>query len=103
MLGLGTPKQSTTRTQPGDGIVLYTTPWCPFCIRAKALLDQKHVSYHDIDVAAHPELRQTMQQFSHGSHTVPQIFIGDQHIGGCDELYALERQNTLNSLLKGLS
>lgn len=97
MFGLG--GQTATQTEPGEGVVLYTTPWCPFCVRAKQLLDSKNVSYHDIDVAAQPELRQTMRKYSNGSHTVPQIFIGDQHIGGCDELYALERQGALDALL----
>ena len=80
-------------------IILYTTPWCPFCIRAKQLLGSKGVEYTDIDVAAEPAKRQEMIEKS-GRNTVPQIWIDELHVGGCDELYALERQGRLNELLK---
>ena len=81
-------------------VTLYSTPWCPFCIRAKALLKQKGVEVTDIDVSARPELRREMIERS-GRHTVPQIWINDTHVGGCDELYALERQGQLDAMLAG--
>lgn len=80
-------------------VVMYTTPWCPFCIRAKQLLNSKGVEYTDIDVAAQPQKRQDMIEKS-GRTSVPQIWIDALHVGGCDELYALERQGQLNELLK---
>nr|WP_319248807.1 glutaredoxin 3 [uncultured Celeribacter sp.] len=82
-------------------VTLYTTPICPFCVAAKRLLDSKGVSYTDIDVMASPERRQEMMQKAHGRHTVPQIFIGDTHVGGCDELHALDRAGKLDPLLAG--
>ena len=77
---------------------VYLTRWCPFCTRAIALLDSKQVEYTAIDVDADPALRQEMMQRS-GRRTVPQIFIGDTHVGGCDDLFALERQGKLDSLI----
>ena len=79
-------------------VVIYSTPWCPYCIRAKRLLNDKGADFTDIDVSADPALRQEMIRLS-GRNTVPQIWIGEQHIGGCDELYALERQRRLDELL----
>jgi glutaredoxin 3 len=79
-------------------VVIYSTPWCPYCIRAKRLLGEKGVSFTDIDISADPALRQEMIQRS-GRHTVPQIWIGEQHVGGCDDLFALERQRKLDELL----
>lgn len=81
-------------------VEIYTTRWCPFCIRAKMLLEQKGVSYQEIAVDQQPELRAQMMAKSGGNHTVPQIFIDQQHIGGCDDLYALERQGKLDPLLQ---
>jgi glutaredoxin 3 len=80
-------------------VEIYLTRWCPFCTRARMLLDQKGVQYNAIDVDADPSLRQTMRERAGGAHTVPQIFIGDTHVGGCDDLYALERQGKLDTLL----
>ncbi|NIY79403.1 MAG: glutaredoxin 3 [Rhodobacteraceae bacterium] len=80
-------------------VTLYTTPICPYCIAAKRLLDSKGVTYTDIDVMRDPTKRQEMMQKSNGGHTVPQIFIGDTHVGGCDELHALERAGKLDPLL----
>lgn len=80
-------------------VTLYTTQWCPFCIRAKQLLEQKGAAYDEISVDGRPELRQEMMQKS-GRYTVPQIWIGDRHVGGCDELYALERGGRLDALLR---
>ncbi|MDI9845799.1 glutaredoxin 3 [Legionella pneumophila] len=80
-------------------VILYTTGYCPYCIKAKELLDRKKVIYTEICVDLQPELREEMIQKS-GRRTVPQIFINGQAIGGCDDLYALEAQGTLNELLK---
>lgn len=83
-------------------VELYTSPFCGFCMRAKALLDHKGVDYTDIDVMMDPGKRQEMMSRSGGRHTVPQIFIGEEHIGGCDELLALERAGKLDPLLQVL-
>ncbi|SIQ45440.1 glutaredoxin 3 [Marinobacterium stanieri] len=77
---------------------IYLTRWCPFCTRAIALLDSKQVEYTAIDVDANPALRQEMMTRSE-RRTVPQIFIGETHVGGCDELFALEREGKLDALL----
>ncbi|WP_226551750.1 glutaredoxin 3 [Celeribacter naphthalenivorans] len=82
-------------------VTLYTTPICPYCIAAKRLLDSKGVTYTDIDVMRDPSKRQEMMQKANGGHTVPQIFIGDTHVGGCDDLHALERAGKLDPLLAG--
>lgn len=79
-------------------VVIYTTRYCPYCVRAKQLLAHKGVAFHEIAVDAQPELRREMEARS-GRYTVPQIWIGERHIGGCDELYALEQRGELNSLL----
>jgi glutaredoxin 3 len=79
-------------------VLIYTTRWCPFCIRAKALLDQKGVSYQEIPVDGDPATRQQMAERA-GQTSVPQIWIGGQHIGGCDQLYGLERSGGLDPLL----
>ena len=79
-------------------VLMYSTSWCPFCVRAKRLLTEKGVVFTDIDISGSGELRQEMIQRS-GQRTVPQIWIGEQHIGGCDDLYALERKGQLDSLL----
>ncbi|WP_265501848.1 glutaredoxin 3 [Paracoccus beibuensis] len=82
-------------------VEIYTTRTCPFCIRAKQLLNQKGVSYSEIDVGADPSLRAAMTQRANGKRTVPQIFVGATHVGGCDELYALDRAGKLDPLLTG--
>ena len=79
-------------------VQIYTTRFCPFCIRAKQLLDKKNVPYNEISVDGRPELRSERNSRS-GRHTVPQIWIGDQHIGGNDELWALDRNGKLDGLL----
>ncbi|MFT5720368.1 MAG: glutaredoxin 3 [Motiliproteus sp.] len=79
--------------------VIYSTAYCPFCVRAKALLDSKEIAYKEIRVDLQPQLRSEMLTRSGGSRTVPQIFIGDLHVGGCDELTTLERQGRLDALL----
>ena len=80
-------------------IEIYTSPLCGFCHAAKRLLTSKDVSFTEIGVARAPDKRQEMLSRAHGRHTVPQIFIGDTHIGGCDDLYALERSGKLDPLL----
>ena len=82
-------------------VEIYTTPLCGFCHAAKRLLNQKGVSFAEVDVAAQPERRAEMTQRANGWRTVPQIFIGDTHVGGCDDLYALERAGKLDPLLAG--
>lgn len=79
-------------------VVIYTTRWCPFCIRAKHLLQQKQVSFEEIPVDSDRDLRAEMAQRA-GRTSVPQIWINNEHIGGCDELYALERRGALDTLL----
>lgn len=88
---------SATGFQP---IVMYTTRFCPYCIRARSLLQSKGWDYQDIRVDADQGLRSEMMQKS-GKHTVPQIWIGDQHIGGCDELFRLEQGNQLKAMVMG--
>ena len=78
-------------------IIIYTKEQCPYCVRAKQLLDRKGVSYQEIRVDLHPEKREEL--IRQGRRTVPQIFIDNQAIGGCDDLYALERDGKLNALL----
>ncbi len=79
-------------------ITVYSSDWCPFCTRAKMLLDQKGVAYQEIKVDNQPSKRAEMTKLS-GRTSVPQIFIGNTHVGGCDDLYALERQGQLDTLL----
>ncbi|WP_027857957.1 glutaredoxin 3 [Marinobacterium jannaschii] len=79
-------------------ILIYSNDWCPFCRRAKMLLDSKGAQYQEINVEEQPQKRLEMMERS-GRRTVPQIFIGETHVGGCDELFAMERQGTLDPLL----
>jgi glutaredoxin 3 len=79
-------------------IIIYTTKFCPYCIMAKRLLDRKGASYTEINVDAEPGLREEMTIRTR-RRTVPQIFIGDRHIGGFDDLYALDQLNQLDPLL----
>ena len=80
-------------------IQIYTTPICPYCVRAKALLKKKGAKFEEIDVFMDSDKRDEMQKRSHGGRTVPQIFIGETHVGGCDDLYALESKGQLDPLL----
>lgn len=80
-------------------VTIYTTMMCPYCYRAKALLNDKGVAFTEIDVGMDADLRDAMTKRAHGSHTVPQIFVGDTHVGGCDELYALDSAGKLDPLL----
>jgi glutaredoxin 3 len=81
-------------------ITIYTKRWCPFCSAAKDLLDEKGAAYTEVDVEGKPEARREMIQKAGGRTTVPQIFIGDRHVGGCDDLYALDGQGQLDPLLR---
>jgi glutaredoxin 3 len=74
---------------------------CPYCHQAKKLLSQKGASVKEIDVGMDPDLRREMMSRSGGGHTVPQIFIGDTHVGGCDDLYALDSKGALDPILAG--
>jgi glutaredoxin 3 len=80
-------------------VEIYTTAYCPYCVRAKALLTEKGIDFKEIKIDGNPTLRSEMIQRSNGAYTVPQIFIAEKHIGGCDDLYALEATNALDSLL----
>lgn len=82
-------------------IEIYSTRICPFCIAAKRLLGEKQVTYSEIDVGGDLALRDGMMKRANGAHTVPQIFINDKHIGGCDDLYRLDRNGELDTLLQG--
>ena len=81
-------------------ILVYATEWCPYCRRARALLDGKGARYTLLDVGQNPALWNEIAERT-GRDTVPQIFIGDRHVGGCDDLFALERRGGLEPLLKG--
>lgn len=82
-------------------IEIYTSPLCGFCHAAKRLLKAKGASFTEIDITRQPQRRAEMMQRAKGGRTVPQIFVGDTHVGGCDELYALDRAGKLDALLKG--
>lgn len=79
-------------------ITMYSTPWCPYCVQARRLLDQRGVEYRDISVDGEPQLRKQMMERS-GRHTVPQIWIGDDHIGGYTDLRALDMDGRLDRML----
>ncbi|SLN10206.1 glutaredoxin 3 [Oceanibacterium hippocampi] len=81
-------------------VTIYTTMMCPYCFRAKKLLTQKGVKFDEIDVGTDPGLRREMTTRSNGGQTVPQIFIGKRHVGGCDELFALEARGELDAALQ---
>ncbi len=85
-------------TQPA--IVVYTTGWCPYCQRARSLLTEKGLEIKEINVDEDGKLREEMIARS-GRRTVPQIFIGDKHVGGCDDLYALDGSGELDRLIQG--
>ena len=81
-----------------SAVTMYATSWCPYCARARNLLERKGVTLQEIDIESAPEKRAEMQKRS-GRRTVPQIFIGDQHVGGCDDLHTLEAAGKLDALL----
>jgi glutaredoxin 3 len=78
---------------------IYTIPYCPYCADAKELLSSKGVSFHEINVAGNRDIRKEMIERANGGSTYPQIFIGETHLGGCDDLYALEAAGKLDPLL----
>lgn len=82
-------------------VTIYTRMMCGYCAAAKRLLDRKGVSYTEHDASFSPELRQEMISRAHGGTTFPQIFIGDLHVGGSDDLHELDRQGKLDPLLSG--
>jgi len=82
-------------------IVVYSTGWCPYCVRARALLERKGLPFREIKVDEDPAEREAMLARSGGRRTVPQIFIGDHHVGGFDELYALDKAGKLDELTAG--
>jgi glutaredoxin 3 len=82
-------------------VVVYTTPFCSYCASAKALLRRKGVAFTEINVAGAPERRAEMVKRAYGRNTVPQIFIGATHVGGCDDLYELDEAGNLDPLLAG--
>jgi glutaredoxin 3 len=84
---------------PLKPVEIYTTRTCPYCIAAKSLLTKKNVTFTEIDVGADPALRQAMTTRAGGRRSVPQIFIGGAHVGGCDDLHALEHAGRLDPML----
>ena len=86
-----------TTAQPH--VTIYTTPYCPYCHAAKALLKKKGVTFEEIDVQD-PGLRQQMMLRASGRHTVPQIFIGETHVGGSDDIHELDRRGQLDPMLQ---
>jgi glutaredoxin 3 len=85
-------------TQPA--VTVYTSDWCPYCQRAKSLLTQKKVVFNEINVEDDEKVREEMIARSN-RNTVPQIFIGDKHVGGCDDLFELDRSGELDRLIQG--
>lgn len=80
-------------------ITIYTKSWCGYCTRAKALLARKGAEFREVEISDDPTLRDEMIARAGGRRTVPQIFIGETHVGGCDDLYALESEGRLDALL----
>lgn len=82
-------------------VEIFTTPTCPYCQRAKALLTAKGAAFTETDVSQDPDLRAAMAERAGGRRSVPQIWIGGQHVGGCDDLHALDDEGRLDALLAG--
>lgn len=82
-----------------QAVTIYTTGWCPYCSAAKSLLKEKGIAFTEIDVERVAGARLAMTQRSGGRSSVPQIFIGETHVGGCDDLYALDRDGRLDPIL----
>ena len=80
-------------------VIIYSSGKCPYCVKAKQLLESKNVAFEDLRVDKNPELVAESVKKSGGQKTVPQIFIDDYHVGGCDDLYALEKEGKLDSML----
>jgi len=81
-------------------VEIYTWSTCPFCLRAKDLLEEKHVEFTEYNIDGDEAARSKMAQRANGRRTLPQIFVNDQHVGGCDELYRLDYQGKLDELLQ---
>lgn len=81
-------------------VVIYSSNFCPFCFRAKALLKQRGATYREINVDMNPKARKEMREKAGGINSVPQIWIGDTHVGGCDDLHALDARGGLTSMLQ---
>src|SRR5882724_5493558 len=94
-------ESSMTSVPATAAVDIYTTASCGFCRAAKALLMRKNASFKEIDVSTDTELRRTMMARAQGRTTVPQIFINGAHVGGCDDLHALDREGKLDQLLAG--
>ena len=93
------PREPATQSRPvNNRVLMYSTRFCPFCMRARALLMERHVVFKEIAVDGKPELRAEMTEKS-GRYTVPQIWIGGEHIGGCEELMRLDRSGQLDRML----
>lgn len=82
-----------------SNVEIYSGDYCPYCMRAKALLNKKGVAFTEYNVQSDPALREEMLKRANGARTIPQIFIHGRHVGGCDDLYALERKGELDELL----
>ena len=82
------------------GVVMYSSRFCPYCLAAKRLLAARGAAFEEIDVDLDPGRRLEMMERAGGRHTVPRIFIGERHVGGCDDLYALDRAGGLGELLR---
>ena len=80
-------------------VEIYTSPLCGFCYQAKTLLNTKGINFDEVDIITHPDRRSEMITRANGRHTVPQIFINNAHIGGCDDLFSLDREGKLDPLL----
>ncbi|MCI5054340.1 MAG: glutaredoxin 3 [Pelagibacteraceae bacterium] len=80
-------------------VKIYTTPYCPFCIRAKQLLKNKNIDFQEIDLSKEPEKFDEMSKKSNGARTVPQIFVDDTHIGDCDYIHELDNKGELDKIL----
>ena len=81
-------------------IIIFTTPYCPFCVKAKTLLNKKKVIYEEIDLSVNPEKFEEMLSKSNGARTVPQIFVNGEHIGDCDHIHNLDQKGELDKILK---
>jgi glutaredoxin 3 len=90
--------EETTETDMAN-VTIYTAPLCPYCRMAKQILSDKNATFDEIDVTTKPGLRAEMSDKAGGRQTVPQIWIGEQHVGGCDDLMALQRSGKLDALL----
>ncbi|MDQ6989981.1 MAG: glutaredoxin 3 [Mariprofundaceae bacterium] len=86
-------------TENNAKIEVYSGDYCPYCVRAKALLEQRNLPFTEYNVQQDPSLREAMMSRSNGGRSIPQIFINDQHVGGCDELYALDKKGELDAWL----